>query len=601
MTTIARLQRVTYTYPGGQRPALRQVTLALEPTEVVLVVGASGSGKSTLLRALAGLVPHFHGGVFAGRVTVFGRDTRQAQARDLAGDVGLVFQDPESQAVMTTVEREIAFGLENLGVPGQAVTRRVEEALIALGLSHLRHAELATLSGGELQKVALAAVMATQPRLLLLDEPTSQLDPVSSEDLLAAVRRLSEDTGATIVLAEHRVERCLHLATRVLYMEDGAVVLDGQPQQFARWAASAHSELLPPVARLFAQKPPAEGAHRSPTSLEATGVSAQLLPLTVKEARHLLEGETARGDLLEARRDAREGQATAAQPPSPETVLEVRNLSAAHVPGELILERVNLRLHRGELVALMGENGAGKTTLVRHFNGLLKPVAGEVRLLGHNVADLTVAQAARFCGYLGQDPNAYFVKETVADEIEYSLDQLDVEGGERARLRARALAAFDVEPLLPRHPRDLSGGERTRVALALVAVSEPPLLVLDEPTRGMDPLHKADLGRLLTHLVADGRCVLVVTHDVEFAARFTDRVVILGDGGVLVDGPVREVLHGALFFSTQINRLLRDRFPGVLHEGDLMWRTQRHDHQDEVAAVGNVHPALVNGDPGRAT
>ena len=211
MATLAQLTDVTYWYPGRERPALRDVSLQIGPAEVILVVGASGSGKSTLLRCLNGLVPHFHGGTLAGRVEVDGKDTRTSHTHELAHAVGLVFQDPESQSVMTTVEREIAFGLENMGVPSAAISRLVEEALILLGLSHLRHASLATLSGGELQKVALAAVVATQPQLLLLDEPTSQLDPVSSEELLAAIRRLSEDTGSTIMLAEHRTERCLHL------------------------------------------------------------------------------------------------------------------------------------------------------------------------------------------------------------------------------------------------------------------------------------------------------------------------------------------------------------------------------------------------------
>ena len=297
----------------------------------MLLLGGSGSGKSTLLRALAGLVPHFHGGTFAGRVVVAGHDTREFQPRDLAGDVGLVFQDPESQAVMTTVEREIAFGLENLGVEPHAVTRLVEEALISLGLSHLRHAELPTLSGGELQKVALAAVIAAQPHLLLLDEPTSQLDPVSSEELLAAVRRLSEDTGATIVLAEHRVERCLHLATRVVYLEDGALVRDDHPDAFALWAAGHRRELLPPVTRLFAQ------------TMNGRGPLGGRLPMTVKDARRLLDQTTAGEGAAELRR-ARRGRpgraAGSARRRAPAHPRARRGLR----PGEPVLEGIDLEL-----------------------------------------------------------------------------------------------------------------------------------------------------------------------------------------------------------------------------------------------------------------
>jgi energy-coupling factor transporter ATP-binding protein EcfA2 len=553
VTAIAQFTGVTYTYPGATRPALRDVTLSIRPAEVILLLGGSGSGKSTLLRALNGLVPHFHGGTFAGRVTVDEFDTRTARPHDLAHRVGLVFQDPENQAVMTTVEREIAFGLENLGVASSAITRLVEEALISLGLSHLRHAPLAELSGGELQKVALAAVIATQPHLLLLDEPTSQLDPVSSEELLSAIRRLSEDTGATIVLAEHRVERCLHLATRVIYMEDGVVLVDAAPQDFAGWAVSTRRELLPPVARLFARRLNGQAA--------ASAADGHL-PLTVKDARHMLDVV----DGVVPRRREAEPRVLPG-----DVVLRADKLAVGYERDAPLLEGVSLELRRGELVALMGENGAGKSTLVRHFNGLLKPFRGSVRLLGKDVSTLSVAEAARSCALLGQNPNDYFVRDTVAAEIDLTLEHLQLEGAGRDELAARIVDELDLAGLLQRDPRDLSGGERTRVALAAVACGDPALVVLDEPTRGMDPTHKSELARTLRRWVADGRCVLVVTHDVEFAARCATRVLVLGDGGVLADGPADDVLNGALFFSTQVNRLLRHALPGVLNEDEVEW------------------------------
>jgi energy-coupling factor transport system ATP-binding protein len=553
MTSIARLEHVTYTYPGAPHAALCDVSLAIEPAEVILVLGGSGSGKSTLLRALNGLVPHFHGGTFAGRVTVDEFDTRTARPSDLARRVGLVFQDPESQAVMTTVEREIAFGLENLGVESTAITRLVEEALISLGLSRLRHAPLKELSGGELQKVALAAVIAAQPHLLLLDEPTSQLDPVSSEELLAAIRRLSEDTGATIMLAEHRVERCLHLATRVLFLEDGAVAVDATPQDFARWAVAGHRELLPPVARLFAKRLNGQAAAHAERGR---------LPMTVKDARHML-------DLVEDAAPRRRAASAGTEPG--DVVLEVRRLTVGYEGDEPLLEDVDLRLHRGELVALMGENGAGKSTLVRHFNGLLAPLRGELRLLGRDVGDLSVAEAALSCALLGQNPNDYFVRDTVAEEIDFTLAQLPVDDRRRRELAERIVRELDLTGLLERDPRALSGGERTRVALAAVTCGDPALVVLDEPTRGMDPAHKFELAATLRRWTRDGRCVVVVTHDVEFAARCASRVIVLGDGSFLADGPTAEVLNGSLFFSTQVNRLLHHALPGILHEDEVAW------------------------------
>jgi energy-coupling factor transporter ATP-binding protein EcfA2 len=232
---------------------------------------------------------------------------------------------------------------------------------------------------------------------------------------------------------------------------------------------------------------------------------------------------------------------------------------------------VDLTLHAGELVAVMGENGAGKSTLVRHFNGLARPLAGSVRLLGRDVGELSVAAAARWCAFLGQNPNAYFVKDTVRDEIEFTLKSLGFEDDDRQRLAAQAAQELDLLDALERNPRELSGGERTRVALAAVSCAEPAVLVLDEPTRGMDPAHKARLSALLREWATAGRCIVLVTHDVEFAARTVDRVVVLGDGQVLADGQVHEVLHGSLFFSTQVNRLLRHALPGALHEDELRW------------------------------
>lgn len=556
MAAIAHLERVTYTYPGREEPALREVSLQLWPAEVVLVVGGSGSGKSTLLRALNGLVPHFHGGTFGGRAVIAGLDTRDHRPQELAEAVGLVFQDPENQAVMATVEREVAFGLENLGMPDTAITRLVEESLISLGLSRLRRADLSTLSGGELQKVALAAVISMQPQLLLLDEPTSQLDPVSSEELLSTVRRLAEDTGTTVVLAEHRVERCLHLASRILFLEDGMIAVDDEPQGFAEWAARNHRELLPPVTRLFARR--ANG--RAPTTPRT------VLPLTVKDARRLLDSAGPWERLRPHKPEPRQGS-----PATP--VLAVERLTVGYPPDEPVLEDVDLKFRAGQLVALMGENGAGKSTLVRHFNGLAAPLAGRVFLAGTDVRTLTVAEAARHCALLGQNPSAYFVNETVAGEIDYTLTHLGFSDDERPAMAARIVAELDLKALLARDPRELSGGERTRVALAAVSCGRPAVLVLDEPTRGMDPRRKSALSGLLRGWAEEGMCVIVVTHDVEFAARAAHRVVVLGNGGVLADGDVHEVLHGSLFFSTQINRLFRHSLPGVLREDELGWRS----------------------------
>jgi energy-coupling factor transport system ATP-binding protein len=397
----------------------------------------------------------------------------------------------------------------------------------------------------------------------VLDEPTSQLDPVGSEELLASVRRLSEDTGSTIILAEHRVERCLHLATRVVALEDGAVAHDDHPGAFARWAAAEHPGWLPPVARLFGRR---SGARSAEEGDAIPAPDDDRLPLTVKDAR--------------ARLDRHNGYRPVRLTPTPgaargDAVLEARGLTIGYEPEMPLVEDLDLSLHRGEVIALMGENGVGKSTLVKHFNGLLRPLRGRIRLAGHDLTDLPVSAAAHHCAYLGQNPGDYFVKESVAAEIDYSLDALGIEPARRARLRKRVADDLDLHDLMARDPRKLSGGERTRAALATVACGEPPLLVLDEPTRGMDPAHKAHLAARLVTWASRDRCIVVVTHDVEFAARAATRVVILGANGALADGPPSDVLDGALFFTTQVNRLLRETMPGVLLDDEVRWETTR--------------------------
>jgi energy-coupling factor transport system ATP-binding protein len=400
----------------------------LREGEVVALLGRSGSGKSTLLRALAGLVPHFHGGRFSGRVEVGGLDTRRARPADLAGTVGTLFQDPEDQIVFTRVQAEVQFGLENLGVRPAEIEARALAALDAVGAAHLAARPVAQLSGGELQRVCLASVLALRPRLLLLDEPTSQLDP----DGAATAIELARESGAAVVVSEHRSERVLEASDRVLFLRDGRV-RDELPDAW-----------LP----------------REPA---------------------LPEGE-----------------------PTGEPVCCLDRVSFGYSPDRLVLRCTSLEACRGEIVALVGPNGSGKTTLAKLAAGLLEPASG------------TVERRGRAC-YLSQDPGRYLVAERADEEVALAV------GGELRRAR-RALAEVGLERLADRHPRDLSSGERERLALAAVLVAEPDLLVLDEPTRGVDPERKDELVALLRSQ-AHARATLVVTNDHVFAGAVADRVV----------------------------------------------------------------------------
>lgn len=437
---LATVERLSYWYPGAPGPALADVSLQLDAGEVVALLGPSGSGKSTLLRALSGLVPHFHGGRFEGRVEIDGRETRRARPAELAGVVATVFQDPEDQVVMTRVQNEVAFGLENLGVPPAEIRPRAEQALQAIGAAHLADRRTDELSGGELQRVCLASALAVRPRLLLLDEPTSQLDPDAADSFL----RLVAGLGGTVVLSEQRIERALRLADRVLFVEGGRLLVDAPRAQGLAW--------------LEANRPAYAGRRPAPS--------------------------------------------IGAAPSDAVVTIENTWFSYGDIP---VLTGAELAVLRGEVVALEGPNGSGKTTLAKIAAGLLEPHTGRVVRGGRT-------------GYLSQDPGRYVVCERTLDEAALAV------GGDEARARA-ALERVGLGWAADRHPRDLSSGERERLGLAAVAVAEPDLLVLDEPTRGIDPDRKIELARWLHEYAATGRGVLVATHDRTFPAH---RRVALG-------------------------------------------------------------------------
>jgi energy-coupling factor transporter ATP-binding protein EcfA2 len=514
------VEDLTYSYPNAQRAALREVSLRLGAGEFAVLAGRSASGKSTLLRAACGLVPHFHGGEIAGGVEVAGIDAIALGPGELASVVGYVAQDPESQVVSTTVAAEIELPLEMRGEPPASRARAVEEVALALAIPHLLTRTVDTLSGGELQRVALAAALVTRPRLVLLDEPTSQLDPVAGDELIWLLRRLNEEWGVTVLLAEHRLERCLAAADRVIAMDGGAIAFDGSPRDFLSWAQDADPALETPAARLFS----------------LAGIDP--LPVGVRDARQILDTAPP------ARRSAQGKEGTRAPRQDPPAVA-VRDLWVELSTGDAardVLRGIDLRIQRGERIALMGRNGAGKSTLLRAMAGLVEPVRGKAEVPG-GIALLT------------QNPGDYLVRERVGDELP----------GEEG---LAALRTVGMKHAIGADPRDLSGGERQRLALAIALAGRmdgerlPGLVALDEPTRGMDRARKGDLIDLIDDLAARGAGLLVATHDVEFAASFADRVVLLGDGVAIADGPATEILSGGWYFATEVARVLD--LPGVI-------------------------------------
>ncbi|MFJ5528717.1 ABC transporter ATP-binding protein [Streptomyces sp. NPDC093261] len=556
---MIRFEKVSVTYDGAAEPVVRDIDFEVPEGELTLLVGPSGVGKSTVLGAVGGLVPHFTGGTLRGRVTVAGRDTRTHKPRELADVVGTVGQDPLSHFVTDTVEDELAYGMESLGLAPDVMRRRVEETLDLLGLAGLRDRPIATLSGGQQQRVAIGSVLTPHPRVLVLDEPTSALDPAAAEEVLAVLQRLVHDLGTTVLLAEHRLERVVHYADRVVLLPaPGARPVLGTPAE-----VMAVSPVYPPVVDL------GRLAGWSP------------LPLTVRDARRRAGALRERlAEAVPAPRETGRPRRIAHHDPVPVPAPRrfLRRHTPAPVAGEVMgtdtparplpaavveslgvrrgrveaLRHVDLTVGPGETIALMGRNGAGKSTLLAALVGLVEPARGRVRVGGAVPHRTAPRDLVRRVGLVPQEPRDLLYADTVSAECAAA----DRDAG-AAPGSCRAL----VSELLPgvadaTHPRDLSEGQRLALALAVVLTARPPLLLLDEPTRGLDYAAKARLVAVLRRLVAEGHALVLATHDVELAAELAHRVVILADGEVVADGPAAEVVVASPSYAPQVAKVL---------------------------------------------
>jgi len=539
---MIRFEDVSVRYPGSDHAVLSRVDLAVPEGELCLVIGRTGSGKSTLLRAVNGLVPHFTGGLLSGRVTVAGRDTRDHPPRDLADAVGYVGQDPLATFVTDVVEEELAYGMESQGLAGDVMRRRVEEVLDLLGMADVRDRPLMSLSAGQQQRVAIGSVLAAHPKVLVLDEPTSALDPPAAEEVLALLQRLVHDLGLTVLLAEHRLERVVQYADRIVLMPGGgAPVIVGLPGEVMTTAPVA-----PPVVEL------ARLAGWAP------------VPLSVRDARRRA------GELRERLRvvpapvsvpvpiGVPATPSVTAVPTTPHApvvadrrLVDVRRLVVRY--GETIaLREVDLRVDAGEVVALMGRNGAGKSTLLTSLVGMTRPASGTVTVEGEAPHSLKPRDLVRHVGFVPQVPGDLLYADSVRDECaEADRDAAATPG---AALELLATFAPGIDPDC--HPRDLSEGQRLSLALAVVLVGRPPIVLLDEPTRGLDYTGKAALVVTLRRLADEGHAIVLATHDVELAAALADRTVVLAGGEVVSDGPTREVVMSSPAFAPQVAKIL---------------------------------------------
>ncbi|QNE77707.1 ATP-binding cassette domain-containing protein [Streptomyces finlayi] len=583
---MIRFEHVSVRYEGTDRPTLSDIDLSIPEGELVLLVGPSGVGKSTLLGAVSGLVPHFTGGTLSGRVTVDGRDTRTHRPRELADLVGTVGQDPLAHFVTDTVEDELAYGMESLGLAPDVMRRRVEETLDLLGLAELRDRPIATLSGGQQQRVAIGSVLTSHPKVLVLDEPTSALDPAAAEEVLAVLQRLVHDLGTTVLMAEHRLERVVQYADQVILLPSpGAAPVTGTPQD-----VMALSPVHPPVValgRLAGWSPlplSVRDARRGAGALRARlsgavpeqGVpgnghvpdpapSRELRPRTSSprspggpEMPPATE-EWGPGTSPGVRKGRAGGRLTrllgrrATPPPEPRNTDTARATGLGVRRGRIeALRRVDLRVTPGETIALMGRNGAGKSTLLATLVGMIEPTTGDVTVGGRTPRSTSPRELIRQVGLVPQEPRDLLYADTVAAECTAADADADAAPG-----TCRALVAELIPGIHDgTHPRDLSEGQRLALALAVVLTGRPPLLLLDEPTRGLDYAAKARLVGILRGLAAQGHAIVLATHDVELAAELAHRVVILADGEIVADGPTAEVVVSSPAFAPQTAKIL---------------------------------------------
>lgn len=535
---IIELRDVSFSYGEGTRAALDHVSLSISEGDFVGVIGPSGAGKSTLAAVMSGAIPHHFTGQLYGATLIDGKDTCEVTLTDISRIVGSVLQDIDAQMVASVVEDEMLFGLENFGVPHDQIEERISQTLATVGISDLREREIATLSGGQKQKVAIAAILALAPRVLVLDEPTAALDPASSTLVFETLRKANELAGVTIVVIEQKVALLSKYCGRVLVMNEGALAFDGEPHEVFSHASELRSMGVdsPRVARMA-------------NSLAQRGViAAGSAPcLNVAEAKELVADLVAghvptpgeKDVAAAARAGSRHVPATRPHAEGAEPVVELSGVNFSYPNGGASVNDLEMRVYPGELVGIVGQNGAGKTTLTKLLNGLLRPSFGSVRIAGMDTHDVPTSAIAARCATLFQNPDRQICKDTVLEEVAFGLTLHGV-GDQEARRRAAAAAERFGLPL-DESPFSLSRGQRQMVALASVVVLDPEVVLLDEPTSGLDYRECMTVMETVREMAERGCAVIMVCHDMEVVSDFAERLVVMANGRILARGVAEEV------------------------------------------------------------
>lgn len=523
------INNLNFTYPMEKERSLKNINLQLEKNDFLLIAGRSGSGKSTLARAIVGTVPNFYGGTIGGEIKIGGKYLKDMSHRERAEKVTMVFQDPEKQLMMNRVHREVAFGLENIGVDEDVIKRRVYEALQFSGILHLADRDIASLSGGEKQKVAVASALVYMPDCIILDEPTSQLDPSSAEEMLNITKKINEELGITIIVIEQRVNRWFDTVDSIAVMNDGTLELFEDKRDFYYNCNKRQFMFMPDYLKFFKKM----NFNKMPQNFKDARVEILNSSLNVKSGNEVAAAEFQNSD---------------------KEVISVNKLNCKY-GSKQVLRDINFTVENGEFIAILGANGAGKSTLLKTILGLVEH-EGIIRLYGEDTSKMDIRQIARHIGYISQNPNDYLSKDSVYEEVKFTMDNYGIYDEKIVNSVLKELEIYDLKD---KNPRDLSGGQRQRVAIASILVLQPDMILLDEPTRGLESGLKNKLGKLLQNLNRKGTSIILVTHDTDFASNFCRRYMIMFNGRIVADGNKRQVLGDGIFYTTSMNKLLRDK------------------------------------------
>jgi len=551
MEELIRFENVSFTYPGEEKPAVNNVSLSIGLGEIVLITGPSGAGKTTLCSMLNRIVPESYGGKIEGTITIKGADISEFTVGQMAFTSGMLFQDPSGQLINPTVEDEIAFGPENKGIPVEEINRLIDEYVGYINMQHLMRRSPQALSGGQQQSVAYAAVLAMEPEIYVLDEPTSNLDPLGSDMVFSLMKKVAQDKHKTAVIVEHKVEKIIDMVDRIIVMNGGSVVFNGTPEEvMVNYKELLRIGVLPPqVTQIFAR-------------MQDSSIKA--LPLTTNLD---IAVQTLKAALPEALpQPAYDRIAQTFPKPAVHTnpVIKAQGLRFGYNPEVEVLHGIDLDIYEGEFLSIVGQNGSGKTTIVKHFNGLLRPTGGSVSVYGTGTQAATVSELSQKVGYCFQNPDHQIFSSKVMDELSYGPKNLGWSEEEIKSTIKEASEILHIEHLLEDNPYTLSKGQRQQIAVAAILCMKPDVIIVDEPTTGQDPIQSHQMMDMMRSLNRDlGKTIVVITHDMSIAAEYSDRIVVMHNGAIIAQGAPRDVFAQEELLGTsnleppQITRLLK--------------------------------------------